>query len=61
MTGDIIVAAVIIVMVAGAIGALVYNKIKGKSSCGCGCTACKQAAAPNVTVEEETCDCCKKD
>jgi len=59
-TGDLIVGAIIIALVIGAIAIMWNNHRKGKSSCGCNCSGCHKTGAPNVAIDEE-CDCCKKD
>ena len=41
--GTIITAAIILAVIAGAIAAIVINRKKGKSSCGCGCSNCALA------------------
>jgi len=58
--GDLIVGGVIAIWVIAAIYVLVRNKRKGNSSCGCKCSGCPSANKPNVIVEEDICDCCKK-
>ena len=55
-SGDLIVAAVIVLLVVGAVAWLVYSKKKGKSSCGCDCSACKGCGKSNVDIDE--CNCC---
>ncbi len=38
--GNIIVGGIVAALVIGAVGKLVYNKKKGVTSCGCGCSTC---------------------
>ncbi len=64
MSSDIVVAVVVVLLVAGSVAYMIHQRRNGKSSCGCsGCNACKgcKPGANVVNVEDNTCDCCKKD
>ena len=63
-SGDIIVTAIILALIACALFSIWHSKRRGKNSCGCNCPGCSKASAcnsPNVVIEdEETCDHCQK-
>lgn len=50
MSGDLIVGAVIVVIVAACIGLMVWQRMRGRSSCGCD--------RPRAR-DDGSCECCK--
>lgn len=61
MSNDLVVAVVVILLLAGSVSYMVYQRRKGISSCGCnGCSRCKPKPGPNVTIDEGECECCQK-
>lgn len=61
MSNDLVVGVVIVLLVVASVSYLIYQRRKGISSCGCkDCSHCKSKSGTNVTIDEEGCDCCKK-
>lgn len=59
MNGNLIVGAVVILLIAGAIGYLYWQRKKGVSSCGC--KDCSCGCGKNVQIEGENApECCQK-
>lgn len=54
MSGNLVVGAVIVIIVAACLGYLVWQRRKGRCSCGVEC-GCKDKD------DEGSCDCCRKD
>ncbi|MBP5180109.1 MAG: FeoB-associated Cys-rich membrane protein [Clostridiales bacterium] len=48
--GTIIVSAILIVIVGLAVGSLIRKKIKGESTCGCGCSNCPASSTCHKKV-----------
>jgi hypothetical protein len=43
--GTIVVSLILIVIVGLAAGSIIRKKIKGESTCGCGCSSCPASGA----------------
>ena len=59
--GDLIVGALIIAMIAGAVATLIHNRRKGKNNCGCNCSGCPRKPSMVTIDEGDSCDHCKKE
>ncbi len=61
MSNDLVVGAVIVILVVASVSYMIYQKRKGIISCSCsGCSHCGAKPKPNVTIDKEECECCKK-
>lgn len=61
MSSDLVVGAMIVILVVASVSYIIYQRRKGISNCGCsGCSRCGVKPKFNVTIDEEECECCKK-
>ncbi len=61
MDGNLVVGAIIVLLIIGAVAVLVRNKLRGKSSCGCGgCSGCGCCHTKTVEPTDDQCKCCSK-
>ncbi len=57
MNGNLVVGAIVIAIVAASLAYLVWQRRRGRCSCGMDC-GCRKPAGKD---DGETCDCCRKD
>ena len=58
MNGNLVVGAIVIAVAAASLAYLIWQRRKGRCSCGMDCGCCRKPAGKD---DGETCDCCKKD